>query len=398
MSGVVLNFLRTFRRFNQSEQHALGELQAYGIQDEISDIRRLLKKRKVSISFKSIKTSRAIGIELDYPQITDKTNDPQLQKLARRISLDVEDTAHLRAYKRFSKDAFEKIVVSIGANIFGYPEIKQAVALQLFAPEAFHILLLGDPGTGKTQILHSATELSPISSFGLGSGTTGAGLAVTKRGKKVEKGLLPQADQGLCAIDELNLMKQSDYGSMYNAMEKGFVTYDKGGDHLRFDARVKVLAAANPKGDRFVGNVIRVLKDQLPFESALLGRFHLVFLMRRPGVEDFKSISKKIARGQKKQTPKEDLAFIKGYVEFAERIEPEFSKDFEEIVSDYSEELKRNEEKYLVDMSPRIIVGLIRLAKARARIKLKRLVERQDLELAMDLLRKSLEIPRVERF
>lgn len=398
MSGAVLDFLRGFRRLNQSEQHAIDEVEAHGIQDELRSVQKLLKKRKVTIKFKSIKTSKKIGIDVDYPHIIDNTKDPEIQKLVRKLNLEIEDTAHLRAYKRFSGKAFECISASIAPNIFGYENIKTSVALQLFAPDALHILLLGDPGTGKTQILHSATELSPISSFGLGSGTSGAGLAVTKRGKKIEKGLLPNADGGLCAIDELNLMKPSDYGSIYNAMEKGFVTYDKGGDHLRFDARVKVLAAANPKGDRFVGNVIRVLKDQLPFDSALLGRFHLVYLMRRPGVEDFKSISKKIARGQKKVTPSEDIAFIKGYIEFSERIEPEFSKDFEDIVSDFSEELKREEDRYLVDISPRIIVGLIRLAKARARMKLKRLVEKKDLDLAMELLKHSLEIPRVERF
>lgn len=398
MSGAVIDFLSGLRRFNQNEQHALNELEGYGVQDEIRQVKKLVKQRKIEIKFASITTSRDIGIDIDYPQIVDKTKDQEINKFIRRLNLEVEDTAKIRAFKRFSTNAFDHILRSIAPNIFGFTDIKKAVALQLFATEPVHILLLGDPGTGKTQVLHSIADLAPISSFGLGSGTTGAGLAITKRGKKVEPGLLPLAHEGICAIDELNLMKQADYGSMYNAMEKGFVTYDKGGDHLQFNAKIKVLAAANPKGDRFVGNVIRVLKEQIPFDAALLGRFHLVYLLRKPGLNDFKNISRKIALGQKKTTPKEDIEFIKDYIEFSDKITPEFSKDFEDIVANFSEELKVNEDKYLVDISPRIIVGLIRLSKAAARMKLKRLVERKDLDLAMELLRNSLDIPRVERF
>ena len=75
------------------------------------------------------------------------------------------------------------------------------------------------------------------------------------KGKEVTKGLLPQADQGIAAIDELNLLKSADMGNLYNSMEKGFVRYDKGSNHIQLESRVRVLATANPKGDKFTGCV-----------------------------------------------------------------------------------------------------------------------------------------------
>jgi DNA replicative helicase MCM subunit Mcm2 (Cdc46/Mcm family) len=131
--------------------------------------------------------------------------------------------------------------------------VKKAVSLQLFASEPVHILLLGDPGTGKTEILRSVEELHPISVFGLGSGTSGAGLSISMSGGKPVLGLLPKAHKGICCIDELNLMKSEDMASLYSSMEKGFITYDKGSHHIKEKAEARILATANPVGDKFKG-------------------------------------------------------------------------------------------------------------------------------------------------
>ena len=79
------------------------------------------------------------------------------------------------AFSEFSSVALEKLSGMIAPDIVGFDAVKKAGALQLFATDRIHVLLLGDPGVGKTEILRSAAELYPISSFGLGSGTSSAG-------------------------------------------------------------------------------------------------------------------------------------------------------------------------------------------------------------------------------
>src|SRR3989344_442334 len=175
-------------------------------------------------------------------------------------------------FSQFAPFAFQKISSLVAPDIHGNDHLKEAATIILFSDESLHLLLLGDPGTGKTDIIRGAAELHPKHSFGLGSGTSGAGLVVSAKGNEIIPGLLPLADGGICAIDELNLMKEESRAGLYNAMEKGFVSYDKGGNHYQFDARARVLATANPKEDKFTGKTVKELKEEIPFDSALLTR------------------------------------------------------------------------------------------------------------------------------
>ncbi|NJL43742.1 MAG: hypothetical protein HC945_00235 [Nitrosarchaeum sp.] len=302
----------------------------------------------------------------------------------------MERTTYERAFQAFSQQAPATLKILIAPGIVGMDEIKEAAALQLFAKEPIHILLLGDPGTGKTEILRAIEDLAPVASFGLGSGTSGAGLAVTVKGKEVSKGLLPLADNGICCIDELNLMKHQDMASLYNAMEKGFITYNKGSDKLRFDARVRVLATANPKGDRFVGNTPDTIQKQLPFESALLSRFHLAFIVRKPTSQEFVQITRSIVTRERKAIKKTDAAFLKRYVANAESLDVEFSKAYEPAIVGFIEDIAKDEKDFITDVSPRLVIGIIRLAKACARMRLSATVDKTDIKTALRLLKSSL--------
>ncbi len=347
-------------------------------------------KKQFKISFSESKLGTTIAMNPSFPQIVAK--DKELEQFAAETNQKIREAVEQKLFHEFSKEAGEMLPSLIAPNIIGMDDIKQAAVLQLFATEPVHMLLLGDPGTGKTDILRSASQLAPVSAFGLGSGTSGAGLVVSVKGKEIIKGLLAQADGGLCAIDELNLMKEESRAGLYNAMEKGFVAYSKGGVHERFDARVNVIATANPRGDKFIGDDLKGLKKQLPFDSALLTRFHIVFIVRKPGLKQFAEISRRIARGEKKTIAEADSIFAKAYVTYAHKIKVEFPKDLENEIVAMAEQLKANEKRYLIDVSPRIVVGLMNLAKASARLELRDTVTQQDLDRVMQLVEKSLSV------
>ena len=163
-------------------------------------------------------------------------------------------------------------------------------------------------------------------------------------------------------------------------------------NHHKLDARISVLATANPKGDKFVGTDPEQLKKQLPFDAALLSRFHLVFFARKPDMEGFKEITRKIIKGTKKKTSAESIDFIKKYIVRAEKINVEIPRAIEQDIIDFAEILKKEEGNSLIEVSPRLVIGLVRLVKASARLELRSEVEHRDLELVKGIFRESLKV------
>jgi len=393
MASDFMKFVNFVRPFSKKEKGYMSELDKYLEPKDLKRIKNLLKNKKIGVSFSSLGISEKIGDDVSFPQLNLALEDNELQLFAEKTNKEIEEKAKRKAFRLFSEKA-KTIKEFIAPNIFGMELVKEAAALQLFAIDPVHILLLGDPGTGKTDILRSVSNLHPVTSFGLGSGASKAGLSAAVKGNDIIKGLLPMANNGICCIDELNLMKRADYAALYSAMEKGFITYDKANKHFQLDAKVRVIATSNPKGDRFVGNIISILKQQIPFDSALLTRFHLVFLIRKPGLERFAKITKKIVQNDKMKVSIKDMEFIKDYVDFAEQVDVEFPKEFEKQVVEFSTKLKKDEKKYLIEISPRLVIGLIRIAKASARMELRKTVKKEDIDKAEEIIKFGLQIKR----
>jgi len=355
--------------------------------DDAKKVKKLIKQNQISFSQSRLGTT--LVYDEIFPILELSVMDKQVADFVELINKQIDHHFKSRAFGDFVQAAKKTIMNYIAPNITGLDVVKEASLLQLFSDQ-LHILLLGDPGVGKSDIIKSMDDIAPISSFGLGSGTSSAGLAVTVRGNTIIPGLLPMAHNGVAIIDELNLMKQEDRASLYNAMEKGFISYNKGGKHHTFDAKVNVLASANPLKDKFIGVRLEDMKKQIPFDSALLTRFHLVFLIKTPGVTQFTEIAKRIVEQDKNKINKMDLNFIQEYIDYAQQIKVDFPKDFQKEVVDFSRELKEKEGNFLVEVSPRMILGLVRLAKASARLELRNKVEKKDLEKAKEIIKTSL--------
>ncbi len=135
-------------------------------------------------------------------------------------------------------DIFDRIIDSIAPSIFGHRQVKKAIALQLFGGVKktredgvksrgdIHILLIGEPGTGKSQLLQFAGELAPKGRYVVGKSSTGAGLtaSVVKEEStgefSLEAGAVVLAHKGMAAIDEIDKMDTQDRSSLHEAMEQ----------------------------------------------------------------------------------------------------------------------------------------------------------------------------------
>ncbi len=385
-----MSFLKLILPLSATNRKHLNNIRLFLEKDDLKKVKKMLKLGKIGVSYSSLKISNKIAQDQAFPVFNTAVEDKEIIEVAKSFSSLIEEKVRERKYEEFAKIAGKKIKEFIAPHIVGMGEAKEASTLLLFATDKVHILLLGDPSNGKTDILRAVSDLAPISAFGLGSGVSSAGLTATIKGKEVMKGLLPMADEGICCIDELNLMKTKDRGSLLNAMEKGFVTYDKGSKHVKFDARVSILATANPTGDQFVGRTIDTFKKQIPFDPALLTRFHLVFFIRRPGTEEFMHITQKIVSENQKKMELNDALFIRDYVEFSHLIDVKFDDKMKKQLVDFVAKLKQDENKFIVDVSPRVVIGLMRFAKASARLELRNSVIQEDLDKVFKIFENAL--------
>ncbi len=154
------------------------------------------------------------------------------------LEISPEDEEEILALSQ-SPNIYELITSSIAPSIYGYNEIKEALAMQLFSGVAkylpdgsrirgdIHILFVGDPGIAKSQLLRYMVKLAPRGVFASGKSASSSGLtAAAVRDEMgdgrwtLEAGALVMADMGIAAVDEMDKMRSEDKSALHEAMEQ----------------------------------------------------------------------------------------------------------------------------------------------------------------------------------
>ncbi len=305
----------------------------------------------------------------------------------------------------------DRIIASIAPSIHGLDDIKKAVALLLFGGTPkyladgtkirgdLNILLIGDPGTGKSQILKHVSKIAPRGLYTTGKGSTAAGLtAAVVRDSftgawTLEAGALVLADKGVACIDEFDKMSGDDRVAIHEAMEQQTVSIAKAGIVATLNARSSILAAANPAWGRY--DESRSPAENINLPPTILSRFDLIFLVKdvpdekRDGaVADFILDLHAGRLAQVKQILNPNL--LKRYILYARNnIHPRLTSGaLEKIKQFYMEMRKKSLEQPqgAVAITPRQLEALIRMAEARAKIELRNYVTAEDAEFAINLM------------
>ncbi|NOZ76890.1 MAG: minichromosome maintenance protein MCM [Euryarchaeota archaeon] len=328
------------------------------------------------------------------------------------VSLDREDVDEII---RLSKDPeiYEMIKDSIAPHILGYQDIKEAIMYQLFSSPPLelpdggrvrgdsHIILVGDPSTGKSEILqYVARELAPRGVYASGKGTSTAGLTAAAvkdefgdGGWSLEAGALVLADRGIACIDEFDKMEKDDRSAMHEAMEQQTVSIAKAGILATFQARCSILAAANPKLGRF--DEYKTISEQINLQPTILSRFDLIFIVKDEP-ENTRQVTKHIldtVMAPQSVTPKLDPELLRKYIAYARKnVQPELSDKARKAIEDFYNELRERalSQDIGIPLTARQLWAIIRLARASARVRLSETVEVKDAENAIRLLELSL--------
>ncbi len=334
------------------------------------------------------------------------------------IEITDEDERRIMELKE-QPDVYEKLIRSIAPSIYSYDEIKEAMVLQLFSgvpkelPDKtrvrgdIHVLLVGDPGVAKSQMLIYLVNLAPRGLYTGGKSSSSAGLTAAAvrdefgEGRwTLEAGALVLADKGIAAVDEIDKMKKEDRDALHEAMEQQTVSIAKAGIMARLNSRCALLAAANPVGGRF--NRHDPISEQINMPPTLLSRFDLIYTMiDKPNEElDTKTAEhilethyagELLARYQNRgKIEEEGMERFKAQVEAMKPVIPEelFRKyvawSKRKVFPAMSEEAKKEflnfytglrrqgyeDEEAPVPVTARQLEALIRLGEARARARL----------------------------
>lgn len=346
------------------------------------------------------------------------------------ITITPEDEGRILEMSR-DPDLYDNIVRSISPSIYGLDSVKRAIALQLFGGchkemddgtvmrGDMHILLIGDPGVAKSQLLRYMSSLAPRGIYASGKSASAAGLTAAAvrddfgDGRwTLEAGALVLADKGLACIDELDKMTDQDRSSLHEAMESQRISVAKAGITATLQCRCSMLAAANPKYGRFEEDT--AIADQIDLPPALMSRFDLIFVLTdKPDKKRDTAITEHILnahqRGQVRMMhegetvkgvdvrevlentdnirPVYDQEMLRKYVAYSKRMTPVMTEEAKGIIeSSFLRIRSMGDGGKSVPITARQLEAFVRLSEASAKMRLSRVVTDVDANRAVDLV------------
>ncbi|CAI5715898.1 unnamed protein product [Peronospora destructor] len=333
-------------------------------------------------------------------------------------------------------DIAQRIINSFAPSIYGHQQVKTALALALFGGKPkfiknsrvrgdLNVLMVGDPGTAKSQFLKFAKQTAPRAVYSTGKGASAVGLTAGVSRDPFTKewvlqgGALVLADKGVCLIDEFDKMNEQDRTSIHEAMEQQSISVSKAGIVTSLQARCSVIAAANPIGGRY--NAARTFAENVELTDPILQRFDLLCILQDKvdpvddeRLADFVISSHMRSNAKKKNANEEDelsamtqsmqvgdndasmtldQELLRKYILYARTfVNPVLASgiDTGKVEAFYAQLRRASQHTGAVPVAVRHLESLFRMAEAHARMHLRDSVGDEDLALAIRVLTESL--------
>lgn len=351
---------------------------------------------------------RVVGMDMDIGRGTQTTFTDAEEEEFMAMARDPE------FYERFSR--------SIAPSIFGHTDIKKAIACLLVGGSKkiladglrirgdINVLLLGDPGTAKSQLLKFVEKVSPIAIYTSGKGSSAAGLTATVQRESstrefyLEGGAMVLADGGVVCIDEFDKMREEDRVAIHEAMEQQTISIAKAGITTILNSRTSVLAAANPVFGRY--DDLKNAGDNVDFQTTILSRFDSIFIIKDEHNEQRDKIVAQhvIETHQNVQThmPEVDgeipIEKMKRFISFCKsRCAPRLTPDAaEQLASNFvglrkavHQAEQQANERSSIPMTVRQLEAVIRITEALAKMRLSPIATTEHVQEAIRLFNAS---------
>jgi len=326
-----------------------------------------------------------------------------------RVTISAEDERQIRTIAS-KPDAYDKLIASFAPHIYGHETLKESILLLIVGSVTkkledgstrrgdINVLMVGDPGTAKSELLKFAAKIAPRGLYTSGRGSTAAGLtAAVIRDKSgimmLEAGAVVLGDQGLICIDEFDKIKPEDRSALHEVMEQQTCSVAKGGIVATLNARTSILAAANPMYGKY--DPYKNITENVNLPVPLLTRFDLIFIVRDiPEREKDNLVASHILEIHKDTEhaakPAIEIDLFSKYLSYARETEPALTQEAIDIIRSYYMDMRKVESEGMITVTPRQLEGLVRLATARARLLLKDRVDVEDASRAIYLVEQML--------
>ena len=350
-----------------------------------------------------------------YDLIIDANHINPIEEAFADIDITEEDEEQIQ---ELAKDPriYERLINSIAPSIYGHEDIKEALILQLVGGVSkeredgiktrgdMHVLLIGDPGAGKSALLTFIAKIAPKGRLVSGKGVSSAGITASVvrdeflKGWALEAGALVLSSGGCCVIDEMDKIHPEDTAAMHQAMEQQIITISKANIQATLKSETTILAAANPKLGRF--DPYKMVAEQINMPPTLINRFDLIFPIKDlPSKEKDTKIASHVLNLQQKPSSLEfeiSLNLLRKYIAYAkQKIKPKLTDSAIDEIKTFYVNLRNqgtSTEDALrpIPITARQLEGLVRLAEASAKIRLSKKVTRSDAKRAIKLLKNCL--------
>ena len=369
------------------------------------------KMRIIGILKEIPRLGQAGGVLTRYDIAIEANNLILLEETFEELAIDEEDERQIKELAADEK-VYEKFAESIAPSIYGYEEIKKALVLQLFGGIKkykadgtqtrgdTHILLVGDPGVAKSQILKFISSIAPKGRYVAGRGATGSGLTATVvrdeflRGWSLEAGAMVLAHKGVLAIDEIEKMDDQERSAMHEGLEQQTITISKANVQACLRSETSVLAAANPKFGRF--DPYQTVASQIDMPPTLINRFDVIFVMKDipERAKDEAIATHVLLEHQKPEAtmPIEKELFRKYIAYSKQKIFPQLTNEAIEEIKKFYVDLRNmpvaiDQPTKPLPISARQLEALIRLSEASAKLRLNNKVTKEDAKVAIELMK-----------
>ncbi|GFR08049.1 DNA replication licensing factor mcm5-A [Trichonephila clavata] len=375
--------------------------------------------KKVSPPKKGAAEKSSIGLRNPYVRVVGISVMTEGAGRSTGITITPEEEESFR-YLASSPNILDRITKSIAPSIYGSVDIKKAVACMLFGgsrkrlPDGLNrrgdinILLLGDPGTAKSQLLKFVEKVAPVGVYTSGKGSSAAGLTASvirdpqSRNFIMEGGAMVLADGGVVCIDEFDKMREDDRVAIHEAMEQQTISIAKAGITTTLNSRCAVFAAANSVFGRWDESKAEANIDFMP---TILSRFDMIFIVKDEHDEKKDSTLAKHVMAlhmNALQTSEEvegelSLSTLKKYIAYCQaRCGPRLSDKAADKLKNYylymrnsSKEHQRMEKKSNIPITVRQLEAIIRISESLAKMELQPFATERHVDEAMRLFQVS---------